>query len=178
MAVDPILTDTWSSGINYIAHILDILLGALHALTLLPPAAVAALYLVLETAVYSVLHRHGVAPSPVLWGCYYLLNMALPHLLILYMGTAEQAAERQSKASKGRTAAARLGGGTEVQLTGAEKESKLQVKQRGAEQDLAAVHQAQQQQQQQQHLTAQVRNACSGLESPLSPHLPCDTIMD
>jgi hypothetical protein len=132
-------------------------------------SAVAALFLLQEIAIYQLLRQNHVAPSPQQWGLYYVVNMALPHLLLHYLhhlGKGEQRQEaRQGKPGRGTTAASSQHVKTQLPSANfstsssapADEDDRLQLKQREAEQDLAAIHQAQQHQERQPSSTAQVR---------------------
>jgi hypothetical protein len=108
----------------------------MYALTLLPAPVVAAGLLIREVAIYRGLQPYGYAPSPILWGLFYVIETSLPHLLILYMHKIQQrprvmAGNKPSKAAAGKGIAEDAGA--------PEKQGRLEAKQREAEQDLAAI---------------------------------------
>jgi hypothetical protein len=125
----------------------------MYGITIVPSAIMAAGFLLQETALYWALQRHGAAPGPAVWGLFFLANMLIPHIGILYMKRQLSSASA-AEAGQGFKAA-----GGQLQSSGDDqpppdapisKSAALEAKQKEAEQDLAAIRGAQQQQRQQQ----------------------------
>jgi hypothetical protein len=152
---------SWANGGNYMAHSLNLLLESLYAVTLLSTMAAPALSLAQEATLYLALKQHNIAPHPVVFGLFCAANILAPHALLAYMrkvqqrrGAVQGSLTMLEKTGKGPAAAADQGRGGDQTDDGAaaadEKQTQLEAKQRDAQEDLAAILQAQQQQQQAQ----------------------------
>lgn len=102
---------------------------------------------------------HGVTPNPLVWGIYYLVNVALPHLLISWMKSVQQSwgalqqsgggVQRSDKAAACGSDLPKAGhqpssaaAGTSSSDSG--KQGGLEMKQRGFDQDPTAIYEARQ----------------------------------
>jgi hypothetical protein len=112
----------------------------MYGLMLLPPGLVATGLLIREIAIYRGLQPHGYAPSPLVWGLFWLIEVAIPHLLIMRQALLQQTA-RTGKAGTRAKALASEGG------VPRDEKGHLEAKQKEAEQDLAAIRGPQQQSQ-------------------------------
>jgi hypothetical protein len=187
LQVSELVVKSWASGLNYIAHTLQIILEYMYGLSILPSPVMAAGFLIQEGALFRGLQQYGAAPSPLVWGLYYLINMAIPHLLVLHMSII---IKRQRQSTSASAAAAAAGQGLkavegQAQLSGDDQlpadaaaapaggqQGRLEAKQREAEQDLAAIRGAKQLQQHRRDEHGQVLKVSA---SPCEVLPPTDT---